>query len=198
MDIVLPDKVGIERAAQELRDGKIVAYPTESVYGLAVDPFNQEALDYLFRMKSRDTSNPVLMIIGSMEQLDAITTMVSPAARKCMDAFWPGPLSILLPVSTDFPRLLLGAQKKICVRYTAHPIAAQLCKTFGGPITSTSANKSFQEPASSPVTLDMEGVSVCIDGGIANGTPSTIYDPDTGNVLREGAISRLDIVNKSF
>lgn len=198
MDIVGSDSTGIERAVVALRAGEIVAYPTESVYGLGVDPFNPAALEHLFHVKSRDTSNPILMIIGDIEQLDRIAGTISPAAQQCMDHFWPGQISILLPVGTELPELLVGTQQKICVRYTAHPVAAALCKAFGGPITSTSANKSFEEPASSPETLDMKGVSVCIDGGIANGTPSTIYDPDTGNVLREGAISRLDIVNSTF
>jgi L-threonylcarbamoyladenylate synthase len=198
MDIVQPDTAGIERAVAALRGGEIVAYPTDSVYGLGVDPFNTAALENLFKLKSRDSSNPVLMIIGDMDHLDCMVDTISPAARKCMNAFWPGQLSLLLPVSTELPDLLVGPQKKLCVRYSAHPIAAQLCKAFGGPITSTSANKSFEIPASSPETLDMEGVSVCIDGGVADGTPSTIYDPDTGNVLREGAISRLDIVNSTF
>ncbi len=198
MDIVQPDSAGIERAVAALRTGEIVAYPTESVYGLGVDPFNAAAVENLFRVKFRGESNPVLMIIGEMEQLDLLAGDVSHTASRFMDKFWPGPLSLLLPVATSLPGQLLGASKKVCVRFTAHPVASELCRAFGGPITSTSANKSFEDPATSPETLDMEGVSVCIDGGIADGTESTIYDPDTGNVLREGAISRVDILNSTF
>ena len=198
MEIVQPDTAGLERAVSALRAGEIIAYPTESVYGLGVDPFNVEALTRLFEIKSRNTSNPVLMIAGCIEHLDGIVGTISIPAQRCMDAFWPGPLSILLPSQSKLPDLLMGAQQKICIRLTAHPIAAALCDAFGGPITSTSANKSFELPASSPDSLDIDGVSVCIDGGVADGTESTVYDPDTGNVLREGAISRLDIVNSTF
>lgn len=198
MKIVQPDKAGIEEAVAALRNGEIVAYPTASVYGLGVDPFNTAALENLFQIKARDASNPVLMIIGETDHLDRLVTTVSPAAQKCIDAFWPGQLSLLFPANEGISELLMGDRRKICVRYSAHPVASELCTAFGGAITSTSANKSYELPASSPETLDMEGVSVCIDGGIADQTPSTIFDPDTGDVLREGAISRLDIVNKSF
>lgn len=198
MDIVRPDSEGIARAVAALRAGEIVAYPTESVYGLGVDPFNTEAVENLFRVKFRGESNPVLMIIGELEQLDRVAGEVSHVARRFMEKFWPGPLSLLLPVGTSLPKLLMGAKKKVCVRYTAHPVASELCRAFGAPITSTSANMSYEDPATSAETLNMEGISVCIDGGIADGTESTIYDPDTGNVVREGAISRVDIVNSTF
>jgi L-threonylcarbamoyladenylate synthase len=198
MDIVQPDDKGIASAVSALQSGEIVAYPTASVYGLGVDPFNPDALEHLFKTKSRDASNPVLMIIGDIEQLKNVVGTISAAAQKAMDAFWPGPLSLVLPPGPELPELLMGAQRKICVRFTAHPIASELCRAFGGPITATSANKSFEIPATSPEVLDMEGVSVCIDGGVADGIVSTVYDPDTGNVLREGAISRIDIVNSTF
>ncbi|MFP6597377.1 MAG: Sua5/YciO/YrdC/YwlC family protein, partial [Candidatus Hydrogenedentota bacterium] len=92
MDIVQPDSAGIERAVAALRTGEIVAYPTESVYGLGVDPFNAAAVENLFRVKFRGESNPVLMIIGEMEQLDLLAGDVSHTASRFMDKFWPGPL----------------------------------------------------------------------------------------------------------
>lgn len=198
MEIVAPDKAGIECAAQAMRDGQIVAYPTESVYGLGVDPFNKDALEHLFKTKARDASNPVLMIISHKRHLKRLVSNVSGSAQKCMDTFWPGPLSLLFPVGAELPDLLIGSHDKICIRLTANPIAAALCTAFGGPITSTSANRSFEDPAQRPEDLTMEGIAVCLDGGVADGTPSTVYDPDEGQVLREGAIKRVDLLNVSL
>ena len=198
MELVKPDFEGIERAAEALRDGEIVAYPTESVYGLGVDPFNNAALEKLYETKARDTSNPVLMIVSQPRHMHRLVGSFSDETRKYMKAFWPGPLSMLFPVGAELPELLIGPHKKICLRMTSHPVAAGLCTAFGGPITSTSANRSFENPAQSPDEIKMEGIAVCIDGGIADSTPSTIYDPETGQVLREGAIKRVDLVNASF
>ncbi|MFP6583111.1 MAG: L-threonylcarbamoyladenylate synthase [Candidatus Hydrogenedentota bacterium] len=193
MEILAPDEAGIARAAEVLRAGEIVAYPTESVYGLAVDPFNEAALERLYAAKSRDASNPVLMIISDHSHLDSLVETISESAQKCIDAFWPGSLSLLFPGKADLSELLVGAHEKICIRQTSHPIAAALSTAFGGAITSTSANRSFEKPASNPGELELDGVSVCIDGGRAESAPSTVYDPDRGVVLREGAISRIDL-----
>lgn len=195
MEIVAPDEAGIARAAEVLRAGEIIAYPTESVYGLGVDPFNEAALERLYAAKSRDASNPVLMIISEPSHLDSLVETISESAQKYIDAFWPGPLSLLFPVKADLSELLIGAHEKICIRRTSHPVAAALCTAFGGAITSTSANRSFENPASTPDDLQLDGISVCIDGGRADGASSTVYDPDSGAVLREGAISRIDLHN---
>lgn len=195
MYMVSPDEHGIQQAVEALRDGEIVAYPTESVYGLGVDPFNLSALERLYAVKERDTSNPVLMIIGDEAQLEPLVGSISDEAQHCMDAFWPGPLSLLFPVRAELPELLIGVHESVCIRLTAHPIAKALCEAFGGPITSTSANRSYEKPATEPSDLTLEGVRLCLDGGRADSTPSTIYDPDRGVVLREGAISRIAIHN---
>ena len=198
MEIFSPDTHGLSKASDSLHAGNIVAYPTESVYGLGVDPFNEKALESLYRLKKRDTSNPVLMIISNQQQLITLVDHITPKAQKAMDAFWPGPLSILFPAKPELSKLLLGNQDKVCVRMTSHPVANALCRYFDGPIVSTSANLYSQTPAQSTDEINLTGIAVCIDGGVADGVSSTVLNPDNGTVLREGAISRVELANKLF
>ena len=195
MEIVLPNTSGLSQAATALRAGNVVAYPTESVYGLGVDPLDEQALEALYRVKERDPDNPVLIIISKEEQLTCLVDHITPEARKAMNTFWPGPQSLLFPAKASLSELLLGNQEKVCIRHTNHPIAGALCRFFDGPIVSTSANLYSKNPAQSPEEIQLPGVAICIDGGVANNTPSTVYDPDSGTVLREGAISRVELVN---
>ena len=99
MEIAAPTPQGLAKAAELLHAGEVVAYPTETVYGLGADPFSVEALDSLYRVKRRDPGSPVLLIVSSMEQLDSIVAAISPRAAAYAAAFWPGPLSLLLPPS---------------------------------------------------------------------------------------------------
>ncbi len=191
MEIAAPTPDGTAKAAELLRSGEVVAYPTETVYGLGADPFSAKALDSLYRVKQRDPGNPVLLIVSSMEQLDAIVAGISPSAAAYAKTFWPGPLSLLLRPSRELPETLLGAESKVCVRWTSCAIAAALCDAFGGAIVSTSANTSGEAPAMSPDEVDPVGIALCLDGGrLGPSPPSTVLDPDTGHVIREGAISR--------
>ncbi len=194
MNVLPPTPDGIHRAADALRRGEIVAYPTETVYGLGVDPFNDEALRRLFELKGRDASNPALLIVAGRDQLDDLIDEFSPSAAAYAEAFWPGPLSMLFPSAKIVSPLLCGAQGKVCIRWTSNRIAADLCYAFGAGIVSTSANRSGAPPARSPDSVPAEGVTLCLDGGaLPPGPPSTVLDPGTGAVLREGAISRARI-----
>jgi ribose 5-phosphate isomerase B/tRNA threonylcarbamoyl adenosine modification protein (Sua5/YciO/YrdC/YwlC family) len=190
MEILAPTRENIRRAADALRAGEVVAYPTETVYGLGVDPFNESALKRLYDVKKRDERNPVLLIVSSMEQLAPLIGALSERARSYADAFWPGPLSLVLLATKEVPRTLIGQGGKICVRWTSNPIAAALCEAFGGAIVSTSANLSAQPPARFAREVPAHGVAVCIDGGeLSSAAASTVLDPETGTILRNGAIS---------
>ncbi|NIA15866.1 MAG: threonylcarbamoyl-AMP synthase [Nitrospiraceae bacterium] len=190
MRIVPPTPEGVEVAARAIRAGEVVAYPTETVYGLAVDPFSEDALHRLFSAKERPAFNPVLLIVADLGQLSQVVLEVSPRARAYVEAFWPGPLSMLFPKSPSLPDALTADSSKVCVRQPACAIARDLCLAFGGPITSSSANASGGVPASSPHDIALPMVSVCIDGGaLGSSPPSTVFDPDLGIVLRAGAIS---------
>jgi L-threonylcarbamoyladenylate synthase len=188
--IVAPTAEGIAEAARAICAGHVVAYPTETVYGLAVDPFSPEALQRLFAVKARDAANPVLLIVADLDQIKDVASAISDAARACALAFWPGPLSMLFPRSPNVPETLTAGSDRVCVRCTASPIARDLCRAVGTAITSTSANRSGQPPARSLAELDLPGIAVGIDAGaLPPSPPSTVFDPDTGLVLREGAIA---------
>lgn len=194
MRSVGPDDPGMAAAVESLKRGEIVAYPTETVYGLGVNPSTETALDALFRLKRRDPNNPVLILIGAPAQLNAFAASISETAQSYMRKFWPGPLSLLFPARPEVPAPLLNREGLVCVRWSSHPIAARLAIAFGGGITSTSANLSGGKPARSVAELPAEGVSVCIDGGTCvGGRVSTIFNPETCTILREGAISRAEL-----
>ncbi len=113
-----------------------------------------------------------------------------------MSAFWPGPLSLLLPAGPGLSPLLTGGREKICVRCTASPVAQWLCREWSGPLTSTSANLSGGAPAMTAGEAALTGVSVVIDGGVlAESVPSTVYDPDEDLLLRPGPIGMAVISN---
>lgn len=196
MDILAPTPESIARAALALKAGDVVAYPTETVYGFGVDPLNESALEKLFRVKQRDPAHPVLLVVASMSQLDALVSGVGPRASALAQAFWPGPLSMLFPPRSAVPASLRGSDGRICVRQTSSTIAASLCEAFGGAIVSTSANLSGQPPATRAQDVPTQGVAICIDGGtLPPGPVSTVFDPDTGRILRQGAVSAEEIAH---
>ncbi|HQH67711.1 MAG TPA: L-threonylcarbamoyladenylate synthase [Candidatus Hydrogenedentes bacterium] len=189
MRVVPPTPAGFDTAVDALRRGGLIAYPTETVYGLGADPANPRALERLFLAKGRDAGKAVLLIVGDTAQLDALTGPLSDRARTFVERFWPGPLSLLLPASGDVPRSLVGPEAKLCVRCPSCEIARTLCRVFGGPLTSTSANPAGEPPARSVAGLALSDIAVAVDGGMLPASPpSTIFDPETGRVLREGVI----------
>lgn len=184
------DTEGIFEALRILASDGVVAYPTETVYGLAVHPFSEAALDALFRVKQREEGRPVLLIVSDAGQVSALARAVPERARACMNAFWPGPLSLLLPGLPALPKRLLDAAGRCCVRCPGNDIARELCRQWGGPLTSTSANLSGRPPAVTAEEAALPGVALALQGeGLAVRLPSTVYDPETGTVLREGEIT---------
>lgn len=198
MRILPAHEDALDEAVQVLRAGEILAYPTETVYGLGVDPFNLDALGKLYQCKGRVESNPVLLIVSDLDQLNPLVADISTEAQICMDAFWPGPLSLLFPRAKNLPEMLSAGTDWVCVRCPGNDFARRLCRAFGGTITSTSANASGQPPAISADAITLPGVSLILDGGtLQKQPPSTVYNPNTREMLREGAIS-LDHVNEAL
>jgi L-threonylcarbamoyladenylate synthase len=192
--VVPPTPEGIAAAARAIRRGHVVLFPTETVYGLAVDPFSPEAIQALFEIKGRDPNNPVLLIVADEEQLNHVIAGMSPAAAAYARAFWPGPLSMLFPRAARVPDLLTAGRDKVCVRRTSSPIGRDLCLALGTALTASSANRSGHSPARAVSEVDLAGIAVAIDGGLLPPSPpSTVFDPDAGVVLREGAISERDL-----
>lgn len=166
-----------------------MAHPTETVYGLAVDPWSPVAVARLFAVKGRPDNNPVLLIVASLAQLLPVVAEVPPSARRFIDAFWPGPLTLLFPRHPGLPPALTAGMDKVAARCPALPAARALCSAFGGAVTSSSANRAGDAPARSLDELGLDDIAVAIDGGrLPDSLPSTLLDPETCHVLREGAI----------
>jgi L-threonylcarbamoyladenylate synthase len=191
----------IIRAAEAIRKGGVVAFPTETYYGLAVDPLNGKALQKLFKIKDRPALKPVLLLIADRSQLERVTTSVPELAERLMDRFWPGPLTLVLPARPELSFLVTGNTGTVGVRLSPHPVAADLLKACGIPLTATSANRSGEAPA---VTAEDVGaifgsqIDFVLDGGKTPGKlGSTLVGFKEKNVqcIREGCIPFQDILD---
>ncbi len=184
----------LNRAVLCIREGGIVAFPTETYYGLAVDPDSLAAVAKLFKVKKREAEKPVLLLIESREQLQSIVETIPPEYVPLMDKYWPGPLTLVFPVKKNICRLLTGNTGTIGARISSHPVASELVRRLGKPITATSANISGQLPASMAaevLTMFGNSVSCIVDGGqTPAGLCSTVLGLHGGKcvVLRQGRI----------
>jgi L-threonylcarbamoyladenylate synthase len=189
----------LARACGVLRAGGVVAFPTETYYGLAVDPFNPAALSRLFALKGRSPDKPVLLIIENPSQLSGLVAEFPPPFTILMEKFWPGPLTLVFPGAESLPDLLTGYGGTIGVRVSSHPLARRLVRGFGRPITATSANFSGHPAAvvASDVLAQLgHGVDVVLDGGLTpGGQGSTLLGYQEGKVclLRAGVVSFAEI-----
>lgn len=185
----------VEEAARFLRAGGVVAFPTETSYGLAASILSLPALERIFRMKRRPSEKPLLVLVSRVPELMGLTDVIPEEAIPLMDRFWPGPLTILFPALPDLPWPLAGPTGKIGVRISSHPLAQALVTAVGSPITATSANLSGLAPACDPEEIRRQFAGdppdAILDGGrTTGGPPSTIVDATTSPVLivRVGAI----------
>jgi len=186
-------------ALKPFRAGGIIAYPTETFYGLCVDPFNELAIKALYEIKGRPPASPMPLIIGEASMLSSVVSEISPQAQKLMDRFWPGPLTIVFRARPELPSILTAGTGTIAVRLSGSPHARRLSSTLSSPITSTSANPSDRPPATKAdeVLNYFDGsIDILIDGGGLRGKRgSTIVDA-TGEritILREGEIAASEI-----
>jgi L-threonylcarbamoyladenylate synthase len=177
-----------------LRAGGVVAYPTDTLYGLAVDPRNDRAVGELYRIKGRLVDKAIPLIAASRVQVEARAGALGPLASALADAFWPGPLSLVIPAWPDLAPALLAGHAGVAVRVPAHDLPRLLAEALGHPVTSTSANLSGLPPTAEPEAVAelLAGTSaLLLDGGLApGGPPSTIVDTTCEQVvlIREGAI----------
>ena len=194
------DPVAIARAVQILRNGGLVAIPTETVYGLAADADNEQALRALFVAKGRPADHPVIVHVSGAEALAQWTRDVSESARKLVQAFWPGPLTILLKRSVRARDIITGAQDTVGLRAPAHPWMRAVLREFGGALAVPSANTFGRiSPTTAQHVVDDLGlkprgkVDWVLDGGACPvGIESTIIDLSGGapTLLRPGSITR--------
>ena len=185
----------INQAADMIKNGGLIAYPTETVYGLGADPYNAEAVEKIFTAKGRAENKGIILLIRGVDDLSALVRLVSPTAQILIEAFWPGPLTLVFRANRDLSPALLGGRDTIALRHSSSPIATELLTALGGPLTSTSANRSAEPPARSAVEVENalgEHLDLILDGGPSASTlPSTLVDVSTDHatLLREGAIS---------
>ena len=149
------------QAAGVIRDGGVVAIPTETCYGLAVDPFNPQALARLFAVKRRPHQKPILVLIEGNSCLGQLVRRIPRQFETLMQEHWPGPLTLIFPALPDLPVLLTGGTDSVGIRISSNPVATEICRLAGGMITATSANVSDQKPA-----LSVEEVIVSIGNDI--------------------------------
>lgn len=180
--------LAVRYAARVLAAGGVVAYPTEAVYGLGCDPRDFDAVARLLALKRRPARKGVILIAASLAQLEPWILPLDAAARARIGDGWPGPHTWLVPCRAQVPRWLRGAHDTLAVRVTAHPLAAALCRAFGGAIVSTSANRAGRPPARSALAVRarLGGEVDCVLNGALGGAarPTEIRDLATGALVR--------------
>ena len=189
------DEAQIRRAGEILRGGGLVAFPTETVYGLGGDAFNPESSRKIYAAKGRPSDNPLIVHICRIEDLERVAAQVTPEARRLAAAFWPGPLTIILPKRPELPDETTGGLDTVAVRFPSNRIAQAMISAGGGFIAAPSANRSGRP---SPTLAqycreDLDGrVDMIIDGGqVGLGLESTIIDltDSTPVILRPGFVT---------
>lgn len=189
------DKKKIEAAGDILKNGGLVAFPTETVYGLGADALNPEASKKIYAAKGRPSDNPLIVHISNMKALEKITSEIPQKAKKMAEQFWPGPLTMIFPKSEQVPLETTGGLETVAVRMPNHPIALALIDAGGGYIAAPSANTSGKPSPTKAehVALDMDGkIPMILDGGaVGIGIESTIVDfsTDIPMILRPGYIT---------
>jgi len=193
----------LARAAALLKAGELVAFPTETVYGLGADASNPAAVAKIFAAKGRPADHPVIVHLASVAHLDRWARDISPAARAVAEKFWPGPLTLILKRHPDVPDCVTGGQDTVGLRIPSHPLALDLLRTFGGEngggLAAPSANKFGRiSPTEAQHVRDDLGdaVALVLDGGPCQvGIESTILDMsgERTTVLRPGMLSSFDI-----
>jgi len=178
------------RAADVLRQGGVIAYPTEAVWGLGCDPQNEAAVMRLLAVKQREVDKGLILVAGALDQFDALLDWARlPTDRaEAVYATWPGPHTWIVPATGRVPHWITGAHDGVAARVSAHPVVVALCDAFGGPVVSTSANLAGAPPAFRREALDpmllaqLDGIVAGETGGLA--APTAIREAHTGAVLR--------------
>ncbi len=194
-----PDPEVLTRVVSALRKGNVVAYPTETLYGLGVDPFQEEALERLYVLKGRPASMPVSILVEDADMLREFAGDLTAAANRLIEALLPGPLTLVLRAQPGLPARLISDTGKIGIRISAHPLMKHLFAMYSSPITTTSANPTGRPDATMAKDILVyfpEGIDCILDAGpVTGGVGSTVVDvtADPYTILREGAVSAEEI-----
>jgi len=190
----------VARAVAALRRGDAVVYPTETIYGIGVDARSNAAVERLIDLKGREASKGISVLVAGRDAISPLIAGPPPAeALALMTAFWPGPLTIVLPAAAEVSPALIGPAGGVGLRCAADPTAAQLLDAFDAPLTSTSANPAGATPAATAdeaLVYFGERVAYYLDGGARTGSvPSTVVEFCDGSIhlRRVGAISTVQL-----
>lgn len=203
MDTVWMEAEEIEKAAEFLRQGEVVSFPTETVYGLGADATNESAVRKIYEAKGRPSDNPLIIHIANLEQVNDFTRDISEKARLVMQKFWPGPCTIILKKNGPLANTVTAGLDTVGIRMPDNPIALKLIEASGKPLAAPSANSSGRPSPTSAehVYHDLDGkIAGIIDGGETGlGLESTVLDlsnPDKPAILRPGGISKEELENE--
>lgn len=180
----------IDEAVLALQNGQVIAYPTESVYGLGCDPKQPKAIEKVIHLKQRQPDKGLILIASNFEQLKPYIADIDDEIIARARATWPGPVTWVWPIneSSTIYSLLHGRFKSVAVRVSAHPVVVQLCNSFGGAIVSTSANRQGKEPARTAEKVRQyfsTGIAKIINADVGNlSKPTEIYDLITQAKIR--------------
>ncbi len=194
VDTHMPQTDIIHRAADFIKEGQLVAFPTETVYGLGAGAFQPAAVNKIFSAKGRPTNNPLLVHVSNQDQVKQLVDHLTPVAQRLMQHFWPGPLSIILPAASSVPMVVRGGKPGVGLRMPSHPVALALIDA-AGPLAAPSANR-YGRPSptnAEHVRQDLDGkIAAVLDAGdIGAGLESTLIDLTDFKyrILRRGGIS---------
>ncbi len=189
-----PDQEIIGKAAELIKKGRLVVFPTSTVYGLGAHAFNPPAVQSVFRVKERDPQKPILVLIAYLADLIPLVRSIPVVARRLINGFWPGDVTLVFQASDVFPPSLTGYTGKIGIRLAAHPVASALVKAVGSPITGTSANISGKGGCMRVSELNHQirsQVDLVLDAGeLGGGRGSTVVDVTEvpPRILRAGVV----------
>jgi L-threonylcarbamoyladenylate synthase len=191
----------IAGAVAALERGEVIAFPTETLYGLGADALNAAAVEKVFQLKGRDAANPIPVLVADREMLFSLVAGISDLGERLIARFWPGPLTIVFRARRDIPRPLVNLAGGIGVRISSQPIANDLVKSLGRPLTATSANPSGQTPAHTVEKAKRYfsgAINIFVDGGeLTSKTGSTVVElvEDSLRIIRPGEVAKLELEN---
>jgi L-threonylcarbamoyladenylate synthase len=189
----------LARAIEVLRDGGVVAIPTDTLYGLAACALDVDAVNRVFEIKGRHRGASLPLLLADPDDLSLYASSVPSAARKLAERFWPGPLTIVLPRADRVPEVVTGGGSTVALRVPDHPVPRHLARSLGMPITGTSANLTGAEPLRSAAEVERQlgdRLDMVFDGGtLPESHPSTVVDLSASppRLVRAGAISRREL-----
>jgi L-threonylcarbamoyladenylate synthase len=197
--ILKADSQGIKQASQLILQGGVVAFPTETFYGLGADAGDVVALQKVFQIKGREENKPLLLLVAGRTWVQDLVKKISPAAEALIERFWPGPLTLVFEASAHLPPILTANTGKVGLRVSSHPVTQALVQAVGRAITGTSANLSGQASLSLAAQVSQalgKKVDAILDGGkTAGGLGSTVLDVSAvlPKIIRQGAISQEEL-----